>query len=128
MSHKLKNDTFRCHVALADFARAMIRAGIVSSSVYRRVAEVDFEVQRRSLPCLLPAAFSPVALLPAPSDLPDGVGDEVAPPMETVLYLRFLAYSMDIDSLADDDAVDLQKERDWCDYWYSWHASQLDAS
>ena len=121
----LKNETFRCHVALANFARAMIRAGLVPASVYRRVAEVDFEIQRRSLPCLLPAASSPVALLPAPSV---EVGDSVAPPMETVLCLRFLAYSMDIDSLADEDAVDLQKERDWCDYWYSWHASQLDAS
>lgn len=103
----------------------MIRAGFVSASVYRRVAAVDFEIQRRSLPCLLPAASSPVALLPAPSV---EVVDSVAPPIETVLCLRFLAYSMDIDSLSDEDAVDLQHERDWCDYWYSWHASQLDAS
>lgn len=121
--------TFGCHVSLANFARSMLKAGFpISRRAFVFVAAVDFELQRRAQPVMLPAACSPVALLPAPADLPDEVVDEVAPPMETVLYLRFLSYSLDIDSLADADAVDLQQERDWCDYWYSWHASQLDAS
>lgn len=54
--------------------------------------------------------------------------DDDAPSIELVLELRFYAYSLDIDSLDEMDAVDLQKERDWCDYWYAWYSSQLDAS
>lgn len=61
-------------------------------------------------------------LLAEPAD------DDDAPSLELVLELRFHAYQLDIDSLDEMDAVDLQQERDWCDYWYSWYAAQLDAS
>ncbi len=67
-----------------------------------------------------------LAALPQFPLLPSPIVD--APPLELVLELRFFAYQLDIDSLADDDAVDLAIERDWCDFWYGYYARQLDAS
>lgn len=123
---------------LADMFRHMLRADVV---VQRAVLGDDVVVRQRKLDACavfvaaydyaiatsrtrgvaaLAALPQCAALLPAP------VID--APPIELVLELRFFAYQLDIDSLADDDAADLADERDWCDYWYSWHASRLDAS
>lgn len=61
--------------------------------------------------------------LPAPSI---EVVDSVAPSLDLVIELRSLNYQIDIDALSEDDACDVSAERDWCDYWYAWHCSQLD--
>lgn len=88
------------------------------------VAAYDYNLASRAVPVALPSPPSPVALLADPV-----VDDDIdAPPLELVLELRFVAYQLDIDSLADDDAVDLAIERDWCDFWYGYYARQLDAS
>lgn len=88
------------------------------------VAAYDYSLASRSVPVALPSPPSPVALLAAPV-----VDNDVdAPSLELVLELRFIAYQIDIDSLADEDAADLAVERDWCDFWYGYYACQLDAS
>lgn len=83
------------------------------------VAAYDYNLALRAVPVALPLQPK-TPLLPAPS--------VDAPPLELVLELRFIAYQLDIDSLADDDASDLAVERDWCDFWYGYYARQLDAS
>lgn len=91
------------------------------------VAAYDYAVAtiRRRLDNVAQLPPQPKCPLLAPAGDDD---DDDAPSLETVLYLRYLAYSLDIDSLDEMDAVDLEQERDWCDYWYSWYAAQLDAS
>lgn len=88
------------------------------------VAAYDYNLASCSVPVALPSPPSPVALLAAP------VRDDdiVAPSLDLVLELRFIAYQLDIDSLAPEDAADLAIERDWCDFWYGYYARQLDAS
>lgn len=124
---------------VADMCRELLRADVVVQRAvlgddFRKkldgfavfVAAYDYAVATLSNRGVAVLAASPqVSLLPAPAD---NVSDLDAPSIELVLYLRYLAYSLDIDSLDEMDAVDLEQERDWCDYWYSWHASHLDAS
>lgn len=123
---------------VADMCRELLRADVV---VQRAVLGDDFRKKLDGFAVFLAAYDYAVAtlrsrgvaalavrqrlsLLPAPDD---NASDLDVPAIETVLYLRFLNYSIDVDSLDDIDAVDVLAERDWCDYWYSWHASQLDA-
>lgn len=120
---------------VADMCRELLRADVVVQRAvlgddFRKkldgfavfVAAYDYAVaMRRPRPLMLSSAPS-IACLPSPAVVDN------SPSIETVLYLRFLNYSIDVDSLDDIDAVDVLAERDWCDYWYSWHASQLDAS
>lgn len=122
---------------LADMCRFLLRADVL---VQRAFLGDDVVVRQRKLDscAVFLAAYdyaiatnrsrgvAALAALPQLRALPPAGVD--APPIELVLELRFFAYSLDIDSLADDDAADLAIERDWCDYWYSWHASRLDAS
>lgn len=91
-------------------------------AAYEYAMNLEFDKRFRNKHTLPPQPNLPMLAEPE-----DG-GDDDAPSLETVLYLRYLAYSRDIDSLDEMDAVDLEQERDWCDYWYSWYASQLDAS
>lgn len=124
---------------VADMCRELLRADVVVQRAvlgddFRKkldgfavfVAAYDYAVamsRRRGVAAL--AAQPQVAFLPAPAD---NVSDCDAPSIETVLYLRFLNYSIDVDSIEAVDVPDVLRERDWCDYWYSWYASQLDAS
>lgn len=87
------------------------------------VAAYDYARAIRALPIMLPSASAPVALLDVPEK--DSYLHDVAPSFELVLELRLYSYSLDIDSLSEDDAVDLAIERDWCDFWYDWHTRQL---
>lgn len=123
---------------VADMCRELLRADVV---VQRAVLGDDFRKKLDGFAVFLAAYDYAVAtlrsrgvaalavrkrlsLLPAPDD---NASDLDVPAIETVLYLRYLNYSIDVDALDDIDAVDVLAERDWCDYWYSWHASQLDA-
>lgn len=88
-----------------------------------KVAAYDYAIAARALPIMLPSPSAPVALLAVPEK--DSYLHDVAPSFELVLELRLYAYSLDIDSLSEDDAVDLAIERDWCDFWYDWHTRHL---
>lgn len=124
---------------LADMCRFLLRADVI---VQRAMLGDDAVVRQRKLDscAVFLAAYdyaiatsrdrgvAAFAALPQLRALLPAASDDDPPPIALVLELRFFAYQLDIDSLADDDANDLQQERDWCDYWYSWHASRLDAS
>lgn len=129
---------------LVDFARQVLNAPLVVQSVYlgddaserqRRidslavfVAAYDYAIAARRDRGVAALAAGPQLLALPPAGDDDAVEhNDDAPALETVLCLRFLNYSIDVDSLDDIDAVDVLRERDWCDYWYSWHAAQLDA-
>ncbi len=119
---------------VADMCRELLRADVVVQRAVLGddfikkldgfavfVAAYDYAVaMRRPRPLALPSQPK-TFLLDAPAV------DDNAPSIEAVLYLRFLNYSIDVEALDDIDAVDVLRERDWCDYWYSWHASHLDA-
>ena len=103
-----------------DYQRKMDSLAVFVAA-YEYALSLEFDKRFRNKHTLPPQPKLPMLAEPADDD-------DDAPPLELVLELRFHAYQLDIDSLDEIDAVDLAQERDWCDYWYSWYASQLDAS
>lgn len=115
----LRMDPATQRLYFGDDCKRKIDSLAVFVAAYEYALSLEFDKRFRYKHTLPPQPKLPMLAEPEDND---------APSIELVLELRFHAYQLDIDSLDPMDAVDLEQERAWCDYWYSWYADQLDAS